>query len=111
MIPITISAKDFKLTPALKSYVNDKLGRLARLSPSIERIGVELDVDRHHHQGRNFRVEVWIYLPRRTIAAGLKAEDMRAAIDLVCPRLERRIVRYKDRLVSRRRRASRQMAG
>ena len=93
--PITINAKDFDLTPALKEYVEEKLGKLGRFSPHIKRIGVEMDVDHAHHQGLIHRIEVWVYLPTKTLQAGLKAEHMREAIDLVYPKIERQIISHE----------------
>lgn len=100
---ITISGKDFKLTPAIKVYVEEKIGKLSRFSRRIIRIGVELDVDHNVTKGMKNRIEVWIYLPGKTIQAGLKAEHMREAIDLVYPKLERQLVAYEGKKRERRR--------
>lgn len=101
-IPITISGKDFQLTPSIKSYVEEKLSRLQRFAKDAQRIGVELDVDRGHQHGELFRVEVWVYMPGETIQAGEKAEDMHAAIDLVYPKLERQLVDRKEKKLDHR---------
>ncbi len=93
---ITISGKDFKLTPAIKEYVNMKLGKLAKFNQDIMRIGVELDVDHNVTKGKKNRIEVWVYLPGKTIQAGMKAEHMDEAIDLVYPIIERRLVKQKE---------------
>ncbi len=93
---ITISAKDFKLTPAIKEYVNMKLGKLAKFNKDIMRIGVELDVDHNVTKGKKNRIEVWVYLPGKTLEAGLKAEHMDEAIDLVYPIIERQVVKQKE---------------
>jgi putative sigma-54 modulation protein len=100
---ITISGKDFKLTPAIKVYVEEKIGKLAKFSRRINRIGIELDVDHNVTKGMKNRIEVWIYLPGKTIQAGLKAEHMREAIDLVYPKLERQLVAYEGKKRERRR--------
>lgn len=100
---ITISGKDFKLTPAIKTYVEEKIGKLSRFSRRIIRIGVELDIDHNVTKGMKNRVEVWIYLPGKTIQAGLKAEHMREAIDLVYPKLETQLVAYEGKKRERRR--------
>ncbi len=107
VVPITISGKDFPLTPALKNYVEAKLGRLTRFAPRAQRIGVELDIDHSQQTGAIYRVEVWVYFPNQTIEAGVKADDMHAAIDLVYPKLERQLVELKEKRLSRRRRVSR----
>ena len=96
MMPITISAKDFQLTPAIKSYVEDRMSKLSKFHPRIELIGVELDVDRNVTKGFKNRVEVWVYLPGQTISAGVKAEHMDEAIDLVYPKIERQLVKSKE---------------
>ena len=100
---ITISGKDFQLTPAIKEYVEEKIGKLAHFSRRIIRIGVELDVDHNVTKGMKNRIEVWIYLPGKTIQAGIKAEHMREAIDLVYPKLERQLVAFEGRQRERRR--------
>lgn len=94
---ITISAKDFKLTPAIKTYVEEKLGKLERFSKRMKRIGVELDVDHHITKGKKHRIEVWIYFPEKTLQAGLKAEHMNEAIDLIYPKVERLITSYEGK--------------
>jgi ribosomal subunit interface protein len=89
---ITINAKDFNLTPSIKLYIEDKLGKLTRFSRQLKRIGVEMNVDRGALHGKVNRVEVWAYLPKITLRAGVRAEHMREAIDLVYPKIERQIV-------------------
>lgn len=93
---ITISGKDFKLSPAIKQYVEEKMSKLEKFHPHIQRIGVELDVDHNVIKGKKHRVEVWVYLPGKTIQAGMKAEHMDEAIDLVYPIIERRLVKQKE---------------
>jgi len=73
-----------------------KIGKLWHYNRAIQRIGVELDVDHNQIKGRKHRIEVWVYLPGRTLQAGLKAEHMREAIDLVYPKIERQVVAEKE---------------
>lgn len=94
---IDISGKDFQLTPALKSYVEEKLGRLGKFQNDILRIRVELDVDHSKHHGDIFRADVWVHTPRHEFRAGEQASTMNAAIDLVYPKLERQMVREKQK--------------
>lgn len=100
---ITISAKDFKLTPSIKEYIDERFSRLAKFHPQVDRVGVELDVDRNVTKGKKFRIEIWVYLPGRTVEAGVKAEDMRQAADLVYPKIERQLVKLKEERLGRRR--------
>ncbi len=93
---ITISAKDFKLTPAIKSVITEKVNKLAKFNPHVQRFGVELDVDHNVTKGKKYRVEIWAYLPGKTLEAGIKAEHMEEAIDLVIPKIERQLVKTKE---------------
>ncbi len=92
---ITIEAKNFELTPSLRIAIEDKLGKLARFSDRIERIGIELEVDHAHVHGLIHRAEVWVYLPEMTLQAGHRAEPMSAAIDHAADKVERQIVDHE----------------
>ena len=92
---ISISAKDFSLTPAIKEAVEAKMMKLEKFSSRIERIGVELDVEHHSRHGLKNRIEVWVYFPEKTLQAGLKAEHMQEAIDLVYDKIERQVVSFE----------------
>ncbi len=95
---IIISGKDFRLTPSLKTYVTQKVGKLAHYWGKISRARVELDVDHNQKSGNIYRVEVWLDIPGEPdIALGAKAADMHAAIDVVVPKLERQIMKLKGR--------------
>lgn len=98
---IIISGKNFKLTPALKIYVEQKFGKLSRFWKKIIRARVELDVDRNQRSGDIYRVEAKLEVPGPDIKAGLKASDMHAAIDLVIPKLERLISKVKGKVESK----------
>jgi len=94
---ITISAKDFDLTPAIKDFVSAKMAKLEKFHPNIDRISVELDVDHNVTKGMKNRVEVWVRWPGGEVQAGEKAEHMNEAIDLVYPKLERQLVKAKEK--------------
>ncbi len=95
---LIISGKDFKLTPSLKTYVAQKVGKLARYWSKLGRARVELDVDHNQKSGDIYRVEVWLNIPGGSdIALGAKASDMHAAIDVVVPKLERQIIKLKGK--------------
>lgn len=101
---INIHGKDFKPTTADQDYVAAKLSKLTRFAPDIQRIGVELDVDHNVTHGQKYRIEVWVSLPDRDVKAGLKAEHFAEAVDLVYPKLERQLTKFKEKRVERRKR-------
>lgn len=103
---IIITGKDFKLTPAIKKFVTRKLTKLSKYSKRIILVKVELDVDRHHQKGDNFRAEIWVTLPKKIIQAGLKGDEMHQVIDLLLPKIEHQIIRHKDKLKDQQKRKS-----
>ena len=96
---IIISAKDFKLTPSLKAYVERHTETLIRHAPTVTDVKVELDVDHNQHRGMIYRVEVSARMGRTYLKAGEKAEHMQEAINLCIPKLIRQIEKHKTRIV------------
>ena len=104
---LIISGKDFRLTPSLKAYVEQKIGRLSRFWRRIIRTRVELDVDHNQRSGDIYRVEAKVEVPGPDIRLGIKARAMYAAIDLIANKLERLIGKAKAKTESRFRRGQR----
>ncbi|TSC56998.1 MAG: Uncharacterized protein G01um101418_30 [Parcubacteria group bacterium Gr01-1014_18] len=58
MITLHISAKNFDLTPAIKSLIEDKIGNLDKFYSRIIDGRVEVEKTTHHHKGDVFRAIV-----------------------------------------------------
>ncbi len=95
-----ISGKNFKLTPSLKQYIQDKLGRLKKYWGKIIRARVELKVDKAHKSGQVSEVDVVLEVPGPDIRAEQKGNEMHEAIDLIMPKLEKQLRRAKDKVKS-----------
>lgn len=100
---IIVTGKDFHLTPSLKQFVETQAKKLERFRGDIETVKFELDVDRRHKSGENFRVEGWVHLPRIVLSAGDRAADMRIAVERVAHKLSRLIEKDKEKRIERRR--------
>lgn len=90
---IQISGHGLDVTPALRAYVEKKLGHLLARDGSTDSIHVILATERH----REHRAEATVHSRRGTACAEAVAEDMYAAIDLLEDKLVRQIVREKER--------------
>lgn len=98
-----ISAKNFRLTPNLKSFVEEKLEPLNKLSRQpIMEMKVRLDFDRNQRTGDIYRVEASVIWLGKVYKAGVKAEDMLEAVDLVKEKLERQLRDAKELWLSKR---------
>ncbi|MES2857603.1 MAG: ribosome-associated translation inhibitor RaiA [Pseudomonadota bacterium] len=83
-----------EVTPALKDYVETRFARLARHFEHPCQIRVQLALDKPDH-----RAEATITLPGRTLHADAGAVDMYAAIDLLSDKLDRLLLKHKERMV------------
>lgn len=97
---LSITAKDFPLTPSIRQYVAEHVAVLNHRAP-VEMVRVELDVDHRHRHGIVGRCEVWVEVPGIVIAAGAKAESVRAAVDATMPKILRQLRDRKERFAGR----------
>jgi ribosomal subunit interface protein len=99
---IDIKATNLDLTPALRVYIDEKIGVLAKFLKRWDMEGgVEVWVEvarttRHHQKGPVFRAEADIRLPGKILRAEDAALDIRVAIDRVRDKLKREIEKYKE---------------
>ncbi len=89
---IDIYGQQLEVTPALREYVETKLRRIERRfdQPIEARVQLGLRKPSHH-------VEATITVPGRTRHAETDAENMYAAIDLLVDKLDRLIVKHKEK--------------
>ncbi len=90
-----IRGENIEVTPALRNYVEKKLGRLERYFAEdiTSDVYVTMKVLRDQHS-----VEVTIPMTKLLLRAEEKSLDMYASIDLVVEKLERQIRKYKTKV-------------
>ncbi|MFC7300671.1 ribosome hibernation-promoting factor, HPF/YfiA family [Cognatiluteimonas weifangensis] len=97
---IETHGQQIQITPALRDYVENKLARLGRHFEQPLEVRAQLGLDRHDH-----RAEATVGIAGRTLHADATAVDMYAAIDLLADKLDRLLVKHKEKLVDVSRRA------
>jgi putative sigma-54 modulation protein len=95
---LKISGHHLEVTPALREYVITKLDRVLRHFDQVIDGNVVLSVDNHKEKDRRQKVEVNLHLKGKDIFVESANGDLYAAIDLVIDKLDRQVVRHKDRL-------------
>ena len=103
---INIKATNIELTPAIKSYVEDKVSSFEKLiSNDVENAQVWVEVGKttkHHHTGDFFRTEIQIDL--HSGGNGARVEvikgDLYMAIDEAQEEMKRELRREKEKKVS-----------
>ena len=92
---IETHGQQIEVTPALRDYVETRLARLARHFEHPCQIRVQLGLDKPE-----FKAEATVNLPgRATLHADAIGQDMYAAIDLLADKLDRLLMKQKEKMV------------
>ncbi|EAZ97406.1 ribosome hibernation promoting factor [Marinobacter sp. ELB17] len=93
---LNISGHHVELTEALKEYVNEKFQRLERHFDQISNTNVTLQVEKLRQIA-----EATVNISGGELHAKAENEDMYAAIDALVDKLDRQILKHKEKQVSR----------
>ena len=95
---LKISGHHLEVTPALREYVTTKLDRVLRHFDQVIETAVLLTVDNHREKDKRQKAEINLHLKGKDIFVETCDGDMYAAIDLLIDKLDRQVIRYKDKL-------------
>lgn len=95
---LTISGHHLEVTPALREYVVTKLDRVTRHFDQVVDVSVLLTVDNPREKDRRQRAEVTLRVKGRDIFVEQAHEDLYAAIDQLMDKLDRQVVKHKDKV-------------
>jgi putative sigma-54 modulation protein len=98
LMNLTISGHHLEVTPALREYVLTKLDRVTRHFDQVVDVTVLLTVENLKEKERRQKAEVTLHVKGRDIFVEQSHEDLYAAIDQLMDKLDRQVVRHKDRL-------------
>lgn len=91
-----IVGKNVDVTPALKSNIEEKIGKLEKyFSPDTE-VHVTLSVEKERH-----KIEVTIPVKGSIIRSEQVSNDMYVSIDLVEEIIERQLKKYKNKIIDK----------
>lgn len=89
---INISGHHVEVTPALKDYVSTKFSKLSRHFDQITATDVTLVVEKQIQ-----KAEANIHVAGADIFATSESADMYAAIDTLTDKLDRQLIKYKEK--------------
>ena len=95
---LTISGHHLEVTPALREYVLTKLDRVTRHFDQVVDVNVRLTVEKQKEKEKRQRAEVTLHTKGKDIFVETAHEDLYAAIDELMDKLDRQVVRHKDKL-------------
>lgn len=94
---ITINGHHLEITDSLKTYVSEKFERLNNHHDRITSTQVILSVDKLAQ-----KAEATIHVSGKDLFADAVHEDMYAAIDALSDKLDRQLIKHKEKLRSHR---------
>ncbi len=89
---ITISGHHVEVTPPLREYVLNKFDRLQRHFDQITNTDVTLIVEKLVQ-----KAEATVHVSGADIFANAESEDMYAAIDMLVDKLDRQLIKHKEK--------------
>jgi putative sigma-54 modulation protein len=95
---LTISGHHLEVTPALRNYVTTKLDRITRHFDQVVDVKVLLTVEKQKEKERRQRAECNIHVKGTDMFAESSHADLYAAVDDLVDKLDRKVVRHKDRV-------------
>ena len=93
---INISGHHIEVTDALRNYVNTKMEKLERHFDGITNVQVTLSVEKQRQ-----KAETSMNVRGGTIVAEAEHDDLYAAIDLMTDKLDRQVLKHKEKAVNR----------
>ncbi|NNM82785.1 MAG: ribosome-associated translation inhibitor RaiA [Burkholderiales bacterium] len=94
---INLSGHHVEITPAIRDYVQTKLGKVANHFDQVIDISAILSVEKLKQ-----KIEATVHLPGRDFFAECSDENMYAAIDSLADKLDRQIMKHKEKNIERR---------
>jgi len=95
---LTISGHHLEVTPALRGYVTDKLGRITRHFDQVVDVKVLLSIENQTEKERRQKAECNIHVKGNDMFAESAHQDLYAAVDDLVDKLDRQVVKHKDRI-------------
>jgi putative sigma-54 modulation protein len=94
---LSVSGHHLEVTPALRSYVEAKIGRVTRHFDHVIDAHVILTASKLTQ-----KAEVTLHVSGKDLHCESEEADLYAAIDLLADKLDRQVLKYKDKLYEKR---------
>jgi len=99
-VPIHITGNNIEVTPAIRDYVNSKIGlALSKVGKRVTKCDVHIIYDKNPSITNPAHAEVTLFAKGQTIRASKKTHDMYASIDEVSDMVRSKLVKYKERII------------
>lgn len=94
---IIVNGRHLEITPSLRQYAEDKIGKFTKYLSNISEAVVTVSVEKHRQ-----KAEVLLKVNGYLIQAEGATGDVYSAIDEVVEKLEKQVVKYKEKITEHR---------
>ena len=94
---LNLTGHHVDITDSLRNYVNEKLERLERHFDHVSNVHVILSVEKLEQ-----KAEATVHISGADVFADAVHEDMYAAIDALADKLDRQVLKHKEKIKTRR---------
>ena len=94
---LNLTGRHLELTDAIKTYVKDKFKKLEQHSSDISQVQVTLTVEKLAQ-----KAEANVHLKGTELHANAESENLYAAIDGLIDKLDRQLLKHKEKMVKHR---------
>lgn len=99
---LLLSGQHVEITPSLREYVEKKAARVLSRFDQIIDMAVILGIEQPAEKDKRQRAEVNLRVKGQVFHVDQYAEDLYAAIDLLFDKLDRQVVKHKDKVQNHR---------
>ncbi|MBB1485724.1 ribosome hibernation-promoting factor, HPF/YfiA family [Oceanospirillum sediminis] len=93
---LNITGQHLELTDSLRDYVSSKVSRLERHVDNITNVQVTLKVEKERQIA-----EITLHVAGADLHATAEAEDMYASIDALIDKMDRQLIKHKEKAQAR----------
>lgn len=94
---LNLTGHQLDVTPAIRDYIDGKFQRITHHFDHVIDVNVILSVEKLDH-----KVEATVHVRGKDIFGEASAPDMYAAIDMLIDKLDRMVIKHKEKALSQR---------
>jgi len=92
-----LTGRHLEITPAIREYTTSKFGKIKRHFDNVIDVNIILSVDKLQQ-----KAEATVHMSGKDVFVECEDENLYAAIDTLVDKLDRQVVKHKEKLSARR---------
>lgn len=92
-----LTGRHLEITPAIREYASGKFGKIKRHFENVIDVNIILSVDKLRQ-----KAEATVHMSGKDVFVECEDENLYAAIDTLVDKLDRQVVKHKEKLSARR---------